>query len=67
MSEPSPKRLQLAQRFMASIGRSDVGGAIRLLSSSAMYRVGGAQCYWPPLPLAGTAPCRVVERRTVDG
>ena len=32
MTEPSPKRLQLAQDFMAAIGRSDVEGAISLLS-----------------------------------
>jgi hypothetical protein len=41
MTEPSPKRLQLAQDFMAAIGRSDVEGAINLLSPIATYRVEG--------------------------
>jgi ketosteroid isomerase-like protein len=48
MPETSPKRLQLAQQFMASIGRSDVDGAISLLSPSASYRVEGVHS------LAGT-------------
>jgi ketosteroid isomerase-like protein len=41
MTEPSPSRLQLAQKFMAAIGRSDVDGAIPLLSPTATYRVEG--------------------------
>jgi ketosteroid isomerase-like protein len=42
MTEGSPKRPQLAQHFMAAIGRSDVEGAISLLSATATYRVEGA-------------------------
>jgi ketosteroid isomerase-like protein len=41
MTEPSLHRLQLAQHFMAAIGRSDVDGAVGLLSPTATYRVQG--------------------------
>jgi hypothetical protein len=39
--DTSPKRLQLAQHFMTSVGHSDVDGAIGLLSQTAKYRVEG--------------------------
>jgi hypothetical protein len=48
MSEATRKRLQLAEQFVASIGRADVDGAVRLLSSSVTYRVEGVH------PLVGT-------------
>lgn len=48
MSEASRKRLQLAQQFLARIARSDVDGAVSLLSSTAKYRVEGVHS------LAGT-------------
>jgi ketosteroid isomerase-like protein len=48
MSETSRKRLQLAQQFMDCIGRRDVDGVLKLLSSSATYRVEGVHS------LAGT-------------
>jgi hypothetical protein len=41
MSELSTKRQQVAQQFMAFIGRSDVEGAVRLLSANAIYRSEG--------------------------
>jgi ketosteroid isomerase-like protein len=48
MSEASQKRLQLAEQFVASIGRADVDGAVRLLSTNVVYRVEGVH------PLAGS-------------
>jgi hypothetical protein len=41
MSEDSTIRPQLAQQFMAFLGRSDVEGAVGLLSPSAIYRSEG--------------------------
>ena len=41
MTAPSPSRLQLAQRFITSLGRSDVDGVVKLLSPDATYRVVG--------------------------
>ncbi|MGH3628039.1 MAG: hypothetical protein ACRDRL_11450 [Sciscionella sp.] len=55
MSEPSRKRLQLAEQFVACIDRADVEGATKLLSSSAEYRVEGVH------PLAGTFLADEVE------
>jgi len=41
MTAPSPNRLLVAQKFMTSLGRSDVDGVLNLLSSDATYRVVG--------------------------
>jgi ketosteroid isomerase-like protein len=41
MTDTLPKRLRLAQDFMAAIGRSDVDGAMGLLSPTATFRVDG--------------------------
>ena len=41
MTGLSPNRLQVAQKFMTCLGRSDVDGVIKLLSSDATYHVIG--------------------------
>jgi ketosteroid isomerase-like protein len=41
MTALPPKRLQMAQVFMAAVGRSDVETAVGLLSTKATYRVEG--------------------------
>ncbi len=41
MTAPSPNRLQVAEKFMTSLGRSDVDGVVNLLSPDATYRVVG--------------------------
>jgi hypothetical protein len=55
MTEASRKRLQLAQQFMACVGLLDVDGVVKLLSSSATYRVEGVHS------LAGTFSAGEVE------